>query len=232
LGKLFTYAAGQDANVAIWIAREIREEHRQTLDWINQHTGTEIEFYGVVVEVLKIDDSRPAYNFKLVAFPNEWRKSNISSDSGTRISERGEAYRAFFQDLIDQLREEHHLTRARKAGPQNWFSFSTGFSGIAYGASFAQHGQFRAEIYIDRGDADLNKSLFDSLSQDKDAIEAEFGEPVSWERLDNKRASRIATYCDGSIDDNSETLEEIKDWAITRLLKLKEVFAPKLEALA
>lgn len=231
LGKLLAYAAGYGAGVIVWIAEEIREEHRQALDWLNQHTGTDAEFYGVVVEILRIDDSRPAYNFKLVAFPNEWRKTNVTSATGSGTSERGEAYRTFFQDLIDQLRERHRFTAARVASARSFYFFSSGISGIRYGFSFNQGGRSRAEVYIDGGEAAWNKNLFDTLLKAKESMEAGFRKPLEWERLDDRRACRIAIYRAGTIEDDPQTLEEIKEWAIDRLLQFKAAFGPKLTEL-
>ena len=230
LGKLLTYASGYDASVVVWLAQDIREEHRQALDWLNQRTGENTEFFGIVIELLKFDGSRPAVNFKLVAFPNDWTSTRIK-DSAGQPSPRMEAYRSYFQRLIDDLREKHKFTGARKAQPQSWYAFSSGFSGITYGSSFAQGGQARVNLYIDH-EKEWNKNLFDELQHRKESLEPELQESLEWERLDNARASRIAVYRDGSIDDPIDSLEEIKDWSIDRLLSFKRVFGPMLADLA
>ena len=52
LGKLLTYAAGYDANVIVWLTREFRDEHRAALDWLNQRTSDDTQFFGVAVRTV------------------------------------------------------------------------------------------------------------------------------------------------------------------------------------
>ena len=230
LGKLLTYAAGFDANVMVWIARKFRDEHRDTLDLLNRRTGEDTEFFGVEVELWQIDNSRPAVNFNLVATPNEWRKQTVS-DALTpgNVSPRMERYREFFQELIDTLREDHNFTNARRAGHRHWCRFSAGYGKRArYGANFAAEERARVELYIASGDMDWNSELFDQLFELRADIQSELGEPLEWDRLGNPR---IAVVRPGSIDDDEETLREIRAWMVERLLKFKQVFGPRLDEL-
>ena len=77
----------------------------------------------------------------------------------------------------------------------------------------------------------MNKNLFDRLQGEKSSLEAEFGEKLEWERLDNRRASRIAVYKKGTIDEDSAALDEGRRWSIDRLLRFKRVFGPRLREL-
>lgn len=228
LGKMLTYAAGFDASKIIWISERVRDEHRQTIEWLNQRTDTDTQFFAIEIEVFRIDESKPAYNFKPIIFPNEWRKSKKEGWK-ENSSAKGEAYREYFQTVIDELRNKHSFTKAKVAQPQNWYIFPTGFSRLSYGTSFAQGGRVRAELYIDVGELDRNKKLFDWLLEQRQNIETEFGESLDWERLDDRRASRIAIYREGSIDD-VEILKEIQTWAIQELLKFRKVFSPLLKS--
>jgi hypothetical protein len=74
LGKLLTYCAGTEADVVIWIAEQLNEEHVAVLEWLNENTVQGVGFFGVELELLRIDDSRPAPNFRVLVQPNEWVK--------------------------------------------------------------------------------------------------------------------------------------------------------------
>lgn len=228
LGKLLTYAAGFSARTVVWVAEIIRDEHRQALEWLNQRTDEDTQFFGVVIEVFKVDDSKPAYNFNPVVFPNEWQKSKKRQASGN-ISSKGEAYKNYFQSLIDELRETHKFTNAKIGQPQNWYSFSSGVSNISFAAVFAQGGKARAELFIDVGNAEKNKALFDWLYEQREDIHKKLGTELEWERLDDKRASRIAVYRNGTIEASEDELIEIKSWHIANLLRFKEVFPPLIK---
>ena len=87
------------------------------------------------------------------------------------------------------------------------------------------------ELYLD-SDRERNKQIFDVLEEQKEAIELKLEELLDWERLDDSKASRISVRRQGSIDDNPDTLEELQDWMVEKLLDFKRVFGPKLQELA
>lgn len=207
----------------VWVSTDIREEHRQALDWLNQRTDTKTDFFGVVIEIIRVGQSKPAIQFRVVVSPNEWQKAS-KKQSVEATSERSEKYRQYFQVLIDDLREQHRFTAARKGQPQNWYTFSSGDSRFVYGHKFANGGRASTEIYIDSGDAEINEELFQHFLKQKEVIEAQIGSPLEWEKLEGKRACRVALYRDGSIEDSDETLQEIRDWAVQNLLKFKKIF--------
>ena len=211
----------------IWLAEEIRDEHRQAMEWLNQRTDTETQFFAIVAEVLQIDDSNPALNFKLVVSPNEWQKSQKRKPV-TSLSPKYEKYRDYFQALIDELREKYGFTGAKVGQPQSWYDFPSGKTGITYNANFRRDGLY-ASVSIYQKQRGNRIALFDALKNRKSEIESNFGSPLEWNRAEEQQTSWIAISCDGDIESSYSDLGEMREWHIKNLLKLKEVFQPEIE---
>lgn len=230
LGQLLTYASGYDGEIIVWIAKNFNDKHRDALDWLNRRTDENTGFFGVVVELLRIDDSLPAPYFKVISAPNDWRKSTGTGRQRSVPSERMERYRTFFQPLFDTLREKHRFTGAKKAQAQSWYNFSAGVSGISYSASFATGDRAKVGLNLDGDSKDRNEKRFDWLREQKDSIESALGQ-LEWRRLDNNIACRIEMDRAGNIDDDDGTLQEVRSWMIDNLLRFKEVFGSSIEEL-
>ena len=233
LGQILTYASGYDASVVVWIAKSFRDEHREALDWLNHRTDEDTGFFGIEIELWKIDDSKPAPNFKPVVTPNQWSKQTASKARITRdVSEKGKMYQTFFQDLIETLSEKHGFPFT-KPPSHNWLFFSAGHaSRVRWGVAFGRDDRVRVEVYINHTEQDWNKQLFDNLVKHKESIESSLQQQLEWDWLDQRRASRIAAVRPGNIEDDQETLDEIQAWMVEHLLKFKEVFGPMLDELA
>ena len=59
----------------IWVVARARDEHRQAIEWLNQHTDSSFGFFLVEIELWSIGDSLPAPRFNVVEQPNEWTKT-------------------------------------------------------------------------------------------------------------------------------------------------------------
>lgn len=165
-----------------------------------------------------------------------WRVSAVSMSGErvtfTRIKEREQAYIEFYSSLLSELRDLGGIpVRTNSADGSSWVVVTRlapeGEAELSIvGFSFARGGAFRVELYIDQGDKEANKKIFDDLHRQREAIESEIGEELSWERLDQRRASRVAAYRPGSITDDPEALAELRAWAAPTIVKFYEVFKP------
>lgn len=83
LGKVIIYAAGLDAKAIICVGQDISAEIRQTFDWLNSVSRDDVNFYGMELELWRIDDSVPAPNFNVVCQPNMWaRQLKMGQEEG------------------------------------------------------------------------------------------------------------------------------------------------------
>ena len=237
LGQLLTYAAGYDANVIVWLTREFRDEHRAALDWLNQRTGEDTEFFGVVVELFKIGTSPYAPHFKVVATPNEWRKSRVRSKQDS-LSPRDELSRNFRLSLSEKMKASGIFIRAFRSQSSARYLVIEHAIERAWYAAIWHHGNPGLELYVDRmGDEgpQWNQMIFESLELDRESIESalvepRLGERLAWEpAVGNRRHTRIALYRDGDVFQDAESWGEFQDWMIQKLHKFRQEITPRLK---
>jgi len=164
-----------------------------------------------------------------------WRTTSVSMTERrltfVRTNDREEAYIRFFAKLNARLAPEADFP-LRNVSPQgqNWLvlaSLDKSRPELAMIiASFARRKRLRIELYLDGGDKDENKQRFEQLLARKTEIEQTAGEPMEWERMDNRRACRIAVYTKAQIltDADSPILLE---WAAKRATHFYQAFEPE-----
>ncbi|MDE2697046.1 MAG: DUF4268 domain-containing protein [Chloroflexota bacterium] len=233
LGQLLAYAAGLDAKIVVWVSPEVRDEHREAIHWLNSQTSAEVGFFLVELELLRVDESLPAPRFNLAAQPSEFQRELVKETKTERTAKQL-AYHDFYVDLLTRLRMANpNFTRSDPANVRHdsWANFSAGRSGFHVGWAFTASGHFRVELYVDTGDRTENKSAFDQLQTESAAIEAAIGEQLTWERLDNRRASRVYAHRNGSVESPETVLEDHKLWAIDLTPRFRDVFSPRIQTL-
>ncbi len=188
LGKLITYMSNLEAKTAIWITSEPRPEHETAVHWLNETLPADTSFYLIKIEAYKIGDSDPAPLFTIVAGPSAETKQ--IGEQKKELAERHIQRIEFWTALLETLKTELPVYKNISPNKDHWIGTTLGKSGLAYNFVIKMEDS-RVELYIDRGDGDENKSIFDTLYKRKEGIEREFGEALVWQRLDDRRASRI-----------------------------------------
>ena len=228
LGRLLIYAAGKDADVVIWVAEDFAQEHWQVLQWLNQRAGTQTKFFGVAVELWTIDSSRPAPYFRVVAAPNDWRKSNVTP----RIPRK--KYREFRKGIEEQLTLHPDLLFEPGDNHTNpWLAISH-LNGLNYSVDFRDRIFFSFQLDTrGRGGQSLEWChwAFDRLERARDTIESALGR-LEWERRwQRNRGSTIVSYYPEKFSNVTDSWTEVHSWVIERYRQFREVFEPCREEL-
>jgi len=71
-----------------------------------------------------------------------------------------------------------------------------------------------------------DKAQYDEFFKNKETIEAVIGKSLEWERLENKKASRIYTYIDDFSFTKIEKYRDISNKMIDSLAKFRTAFKP------
>jgi hypothetical protein len=234
LGQILTYLAGQEGKATVvWIAERFREEHRAAIDWLNGSTIEGFNFFAVEVEVLRIGSSSPAPWFNVVGKPNAWSRNitrTARSGGDGQLDDRQRAYTAYWSGFGEFLQDARASFTVKSKPPSDyWCGFKIGRTGFTLGASAGFRDQkLMVELYIN----DIaSKQAFDLLQRDRSVIESEFGGRLDWQRMDYKKACRIAIARTDMDPANEEQRPQQYAWLLEMLTKFRSIFSDRVKAL-
>ena len=225
LGKIITYASGLDAKFVVWICKEAKEEHCSAIEWLNENTINDISFFLIEIHAYKIGDSDPAPMFEVIEKPNDFiKRSKSAKDDGEMNKSQSERL-LFWEEFNNVLVHRGKPFNVRKATTDHWYDVAIGNSYSHISISLVnKEGRIGIELYLND-----RKDVFDELYSKKDQIESELDYELIWDKLENKKASRIKKYLDGLDFDNHDNYENLMNETIDTAVKMRDVFKKYLK---
>ena len=226
LGQLMTYAAGLDAVTIIWIAEKFTDEHRAALDWLNDITGDKFSFFGIEIELWRIDDSAIAPKFNIVSQPNDWPGAITLPPN---LTEHQQLQLKFWTEFKIYM-ESHGSIKCQKPLPQSSMAYSIGRSGFQLNTIISSWNsvtekydpEIRVELKIDSPKPDEH---FELLKSEKNQVEDKIDQPMTWYNYEGVRRRRIYVRRDANISDSSLWPDQF-EWLKTNLEIFLNVFGP------
>lgn len=220
LGKIITYASGLDAKVVVWIVKEAREEHRSAIEWLNNNTNSNVNFFLIEIHAYKIGNSDNAPMFQVIEEPNDFIKNNKSINSSDTMNKSQSQRVEFWNQFNNVLVERGKPFNVRKATTDHWYNVAIGTSDAHIDITLVNKDSvIGVELYITD-----NKELFDKLYQKKDEIEDDLGFKLDWRRLNNSKASRIVTFIKGLNFDDHSNYNELMNKTIDLAVLMRDTF--------
>lgn len=219
LGKIITYAAGKDAEVIIWVVKHARDEHKQAVAWLNQHTDDNIGIFLIEIELWRIGDSLPAPKFNIVERPNEWAKNVKAAETLTPLKKFQLSFWQQFSDYAFKADKDFRKEfNCRKAFATNWYNLSIGISSVVV--------EFTINTSRKRATAGLyifakRRDLYDSLKDRSAEIENELGASVKWSEGEKDARMLVSRKLEKDFDDKN--YKAYYDWFMQEAVILKKI---------
>jgi hypothetical protein len=196
LGQLLTYAAGLNAVTIVWIADTFTDEHRAALDWLNNVTAPDINFFGLEIELWRIGDSAIAPKFNVVCQPNQWRifVAERTREATGELTESRQLQLEFWTAFSAYLRDRKIPGLIlRSPRPRRQMRFSTGTSRLQIRVSCnTRPPRISAGLALVGPEAkNAYRQLLDRKDKVRSIINPDLLPFLSWEELPDRKEAGL-----------------------------------------
>jgi len=228
LGKALTYGAILGASVVVWIAREFTDEHRKTLDWLNDHTDEDLDLFAVCIELWRIGESLPAPRFNVVSRPSYLFKQGWGGGSTEQLTETRKLQLEFWSALRDRLREASVAPSLQTPRPQYWYTIAIGRSQIHLSCiANTFENRIGVRLYLHHRVAEAALS---QLEPQKQAIHEEMEMELVWNPYPEKQDKIVLADRPADLARREEWPEYL-DWMVNTVVAFRKAFRERVRAL-
>lgn len=208
LGKMLVYVAGVEATYAIWIVKDVNEEHKQTVEWLNRNEN--INIFLVKVELWQIDNSPIAPRFEVICEPDMYEKlvkQNTKSVSKLELEQFG-----FWKEFVEFAKNKDKTYISQRPSTHNWYVIRIGSS------------DYKIKL-VHSGNSDMvscqleifNDEIYKKLEQFKNEINNKIN-GLEWEYIEDRKVSKIG------LSYNFKNIDDAYIWLLDMVDKFKEIF--------
>lgn len=221
LGKIIVYASGHDADIQIWIVKDVRDEHKQAVDWLNEHSDEHVNIFLVQLELWQINDSEIAPKFQIISKPNNWTKA-IRKGGNTKLGNAETMQLNFWEDFSVYCKNNNYNFSLSKPKPLNWNNVMLGTSSFHIALVYNTKKRYvSCELYFNN-----DKEKYYEIEKDKEKINKLISNNLEWQPLKNKKASRIRlTNRKIIIDPSGKNWNDAFEWLKNTIELFKKVFS-------
>jgi hypothetical protein len=87
------------------------------------------------------------------------------------------------------------------------------------------------QVIIEGADADMNLEIFEQLEAQRAEIEADFGGPLVWERMDGRKKCAVGVTLPTGGYRDEDRKAEVQDTMIETMIRLERAFRPRIQSL-
>ena len=257
LGQLLTYAAELKAVTMVWVAAQFTQEDQNTLNWLNEVTGSSIQFFGLEVELWRIGDSPLAPKFNVVCKPSGWTEGtpapNRAESSTPPPPPAPEDDETTLEDQLQQVENELQLEYQlveNELQLEYWQALRKHLesSGCFIRSSTPRsqnwmnfdvgHWRLRMTAFNNMRDGGIGVQLviregdaevsYNTLYQQRGEIGAEIGDALEWRELPEHKQGQVMLRRYNADPTNRAQWPEQHDWFKDKLESFDRAFRPRI----
>ncbi len=129
----------------------------------------------------------------------------------------------FWTQFLREINKHNNFCVNVSPSRDTWIPVALGKMGVGISLVVTRN-HARVEVFINRGDKEENKRIFDAFLSQKEEIEKQFGAPLVWERMDDNVTARIKWQLDNVNVFEESDYSKMNKFLIDGVERMKKAF--------